>query len=392
MTWRLSRFRTGDLVEVRCKEEIVATLDEQGCVDDMPFMPEMLQFCGRRFRVGAVAHKTCDTVSGNSRGRRLSATVHLAGLRCDGSAHGGCQADCNLFWKDVWLKPVPAAGNRAEPPSQAPGGCSEEHLLRHTQCAGSAADTEPRYSCQATRLLEATEPLASWDLRQYLLDVLTRNQSPGRVLRVLWLAAMRWLQPRMPVGYRLFKAFHDRMHLWLSGRPSPSLHGKVPPGTSTPTGQLDLQPGEYVRIKPKAEIEQTLDALGNNRGLSFDPEEMAPYCGRVFKVRSRVSKIIDETTGKMRHMKQPCIILEDVVCNSEYASCRLNCPRAIYSYWRELWLERVPGPSTNGHHHQDARTDAAAAGPNGARCALPLVPADTVPAPSRTGLTRTPCA
>jgi len=43
----------------------------------------------------------------------------------------------------------------------------------------------------------------------------------------------------------------------------------------------------------------------------------------------------------MRLMKEPCIILEGVVCNAEYAQCRLNCPRAIYSYWRELWLERV---------------------------------------------------
>jgi hypothetical protein len=42
-------------------------------------------------------------------------------------------------------------------------------------------------------------------------------------------------------------------------------------------------------------------------------------------------------------MKQPCIMLEGVVCNAEYASGRLNCPREIPSYWRELWLERVEG-------------------------------------------------
>ena len=40
-------------------------------------------------------------------------------------------------------------------------------------------------------------------------------------------------------------------------------------------------------------------------------------------------------------MKEACIILVDVVCNAEYAQCRLNCPRAAYPYWRELWLERV---------------------------------------------------
>src|SRR5262245_49125795 len=101
MSWTLSRFRAGALVEVRSKEEILATLDEHGCVDGLPFMPEMLAFCGQRFHVRAIAHKTCETVRRTWRGRRLRYTVHLADLRCDGSAHGGCQAACTLFWKDV---------------------------------------------------------------------------------------------------------------------------------------------------------------------------------------------------------------------------------------------------------------------------------------------------
>ena len=51
MSWLLSRYRAGEFVEVRSAAEILATLDEDGCVDGMPFMPEMLQFCGRRLRV-----------------------------------------------------------------------------------------------------------------------------------------------------------------------------------------------------------------------------------------------------------------------------------------------------------------------------------------------------
>ena len=54
-----------------------------------------------------------------------------------------------------------------------------------------------------------------------------------------------------------------------------------------------------------------------------------------------VTCIIDEGTGKMRQMKQPCITLEGVVCKAEYAGCRLNCAQAIPAYWREIWLERV---------------------------------------------------
>jgi hypothetical protein len=379
MTWNLSRYRTGDVVEVRSKEEILATLDQRGSTDGMPFMPEMLQYCGQRFRVGAVAHKTCDTARQTWKGRRLQATVHLAGLRCDGSAHGGCQAECTLFWKDAWLKPAAenAYGSaRLAAAMHAPtAGCTEAQLLAHTQRPAGAEGKEPHYACQATEMYAATQPLAWWDVRQYMFDVVTGNHSAGRVLRVLLLASLRWflgqwdkyqygfvetgdhpvgrrlrarflvslrwLLVHVPGGYRLFKGFHDWMHLWLSGRPSPSLRGQIPNGTPTPTGRLDLKPGEYVRIKAQAEIERTIDKSGKNRGLSFDAEEMAPYCGRVVQVRKSVTRIIDEPTGKMLHMKQPCIMLEGVVCKAEYANCRLNCPRAIPSYWRELWLERV---------------------------------------------------
>src|SRR6185369_10924177 len=87
--------RVGQLVEVRSEDEILATLDETGALEELPFMPEMARFCGRQFRVAAVAHKVCDTQSRTGM-RRLNNAVNLAGAgaRCDGSAHDGCQADC----------------------------------------------------------------------------------------------------------------------------------------------------------------------------------------------------------------------------------------------------------------------------------------------------------
>jgi hypothetical protein len=346
MAWRLSRFRVGDVVEVLTKEEILATLDERGCLDGMPFMPEMLPFCGQRFRVRAVAHKTCDTARQTWKGRRLQTTVHLEGLRCDGSAHGGCQAECSLFWKDGWLKrPEDDRSGPPRPIGTAPaarvGGCSETQIFASTSLAAVGDGTETRYSCQATMLHDATEPLAAWDVRQYVLDVMTGNRSAGRVLCVVWLASLRWLLPRVPVGYRLVKFVSDWMHRSLGHRESPALNGKIARGKPTPVGRLNLNPGELVRIKSQEEIELTLDESGKNRGLCFDPEEMAPYCGRQFRVWKSVSRIIDEPTGAMLVMKQPCVMLEGVECSGDYANCRLNCPRAIPSYWRELWLERV---------------------------------------------------
>ena len=65
------KFRIGDWVEVRGKQEILQTLDGDGAVEGMPFMPEMLAFCGQRFQVYKIAHKTCDYSVYPYRTRRL---------------------------------------------------------------------------------------------------------------------------------------------------------------------------------------------------------------------------------------------------------------------------------------------------------------------------------
>jgi hypothetical protein len=50
--------RCRELVEVRSREEILATLDENGDLEGLPFMPEMLDFCGRQLHVYRRADKT----------------------------------------------------------------------------------------------------------------------------------------------------------------------------------------------------------------------------------------------------------------------------------------------------------------------------------------------
>ena len=52
-------FRKGQLVEVLTAPEIAVTLDADGALDGLPFMPEMVAFCGRRMRVHRRADKTC---------------------------------------------------------------------------------------------------------------------------------------------------------------------------------------------------------------------------------------------------------------------------------------------------------------------------------------------
>jgi len=317
---------------VRGREEILATLDASGCVDGMPFMPELLRFCDTELVVEAVAHKTCDTAC-RTGGRKLDRMVHLRGARCDGAAHGGCEADCNLFWREEWLRPTGAG----HPPPRREGGCSERQLNELTMQPRSG-DALTAYRCQATQLFAASKPLAWWNLRQYVRDVTTRNFKLSMAVRILFLAAVSHLL-KLPVGYRAFRNLYDRVHRQLAGKPAPQVSGLVRAGEATPAAPLDLQPGDWVRVRQPAEIAATLNAANKNRGMWFGPEQ-EPFCGETFRVRRRVNRIIDERNGQMLTMRTPCITLEGVVCPAYYSEHRLLCPRAITPYWRENWLER----------------------------------------------------
>src|SRR5262245_58401310 len=118
---KASSFTVGDWVEVRSKEEILKTLDGNASFDGMPFMPEMFQFCGKKFQVFKRAHKTCDP---DFRSRRIRNAVHLQ-TRCDGQAHGGCQAGCLIFWKEAWLKPIDSGAPVQFASTAAVAGCTE---------------------------------------------------------------------------------------------------------------------------------------------------------------------------------------------------------------------------------------------------------------------------
>ena len=339
----MRRFRAGDWVRVRSPENILQTLDKDGCLDGLPFMPEMLQFCGRRFRVFKRAHKTCDTVN-KTGSRRLDTAVHLEDVRCDGTAHGGCQAGCLLFWKEEWLAAIPRGSwSRATDSSRSPARsttsalCSAERLMRATQASSPGTPADPTYICQATQLPFATRPLAWWDVRQYIEDYTSGNVGIVRMLLSFCFVVFdRVIKLRIGRGARWF---YDHFQALVGGPPYPIRYGRVCRGIPTPTSSLNLQPGEWVRVKDHAAILETLDGSNKNRGLYFDSEEV-PYCGGVYKVIKRVDSIIDEKTGKMMNFKNVSVILDAVYCQARYSHRRFFCPRSIYPLWREVWLER----------------------------------------------------
>jgi hypothetical protein len=349
---RSPRLRVGGEVQVLSREEILATLDENGCTGGMPFMPEMLQFCGKRFKVSSVAHKTCDTAL-KTGGRALESTYHLADLRCDGAGHGGCEARCLLFWRAEWLRDVePGASSRLKTPARVDASCTESDLQRLAVRSDSAPGS-PCYRCQATELFRATKPLRWWDPRQYITDVTTGNAQLRTVTRLIVLAAARAVV-HTGIAYRYTIRFYAWLHGRMMQRPLPDGVGIIPRGMATPTGELGLREGERVRVRSHDEILATLDPTNKNRGMRFDPE-MVYYCDKEFRVVRRVRRIVNEVTGEMMQMKNPCIILDGVVCRAEYSQQRLLCPRAIHPFWREIWLQRAPG---NGTQTAGAQTGA----------------------------------
>jgi hypothetical protein len=96
--------RPGDLVEVRTPVEIMQTLDADGAIDYLPFMPEMLEFCGQRHLVSSRALTICFSGPGAHRGFRVGDVFTLDGVRCSGAAHDGCQKACISFWRQSWLR------------------------------------------------------------------------------------------------------------------------------------------------------------------------------------------------------------------------------------------------------------------------------------------------
>ena len=327
-----TEFRRGQSVTVRSLGEILAALDAEAKLEGMPFMPEMAPFCGKTFRVHRRAERTCVESLGM---RSMTNAVFLEGLRCDGAAHGGCERRCLFFWKEAWLKPA-AESAVGGVTGRDPRGTEE--VVAETASASELFSRQPppspsdasgsgqtshqlptmkgdRFYCQSTELAAASGDLAPGRLRHFLHDMRIGEMSLARFAHLAWRALLNR-------GSRL-----------VIGRPFYEVSGEQ---KKTSSAGLDLRTGELVEVKSFAEIQATLDSQGRNRGLSFEPE-MALHCGRRYRVAMPLRTIVVESTGKAVQLSDT-VILEGLVCNG---ICAVNCPRANYFYWRDIWLKRV---------------------------------------------------
>jgi hypothetical protein len=316
------QLRRGDLVQVKNPDEIASTLDERGTLNQLPFMPEMLTYCGRRFRVSQRVVKVC--ASGMRSGMflgefRTDDVVLLDDLRCSGADHDGCQKGCAIFWREAWLRKVEAGDNLPVVQTAA----SEQLRARLKTSVGPNT-----YFCQASELLKATRKLTR--LGKYLNwfgEIRAKNCGPvemARRISIFTFWKVRWLL------------------LGHYGR------GKT---KSTPTERLSLQPGEWVEVKPIKSIFKTLDHHANNRGLWFSPG-MRLLCGQRRRVEKRIEKLIVDGTGEMRKLHDT-VFLEGSHCGCAHIAFG-GCSRCEFVYWREIWLRR-PNESTETSSTRSAK-------------------------------------
>jgi len=301
-----AELRPGDLVEVKSPSEILQTLDAEGTLDQLPFMPEMVRFCGKRFHVSRRVVKTCTSGARSTmRGFSPDDVVLLAELRCSGDKHDGCPKACMIFWREAWLRRVEDAAI----PSKMGSGDGEQLRAR------LKISTDPNtYFCQASELLKATKELSRW-------------QRISKCFREIRSGNCSTLQMAQRIG------------IWLFWRIRRVFLGAYARGKSkvTPVESLNLQPGEWVEVQPIENITKTLNQTAHNRGLWFSPD-MRLLCGRQRRVERRIDKLIVDGTGKMRQLHNT-VFLEGSYCGCAYVAFG-GCSRCEYVYWREIWLRR----------------------------------------------------
>ncbi len=100
----VSAFRPGDLVRVRSRAEIDATLNRWGQLKGCTFMPsEMTPYCNTTQRVFKPMERFVDERDYHV--KKASGIILLEGVHCQGTTdYGRCDRSCFFFWREEWLE------------------------------------------------------------------------------------------------------------------------------------------------------------------------------------------------------------------------------------------------------------------------------------------------
>ena len=299
----------GDLVEVKTWAEIQATLDGQGCLQQLPFMPEMVNLCGQRAYIFRCAHRLFDYRK-TRRMRHMKGAVLLVGAVCDGASHGGCEAACHTIWKADWLRRVASNNTSAMTSVLAPNS-----QALNCDTVLWCVTIGPRYTCQLTKLHDASQPIGAWRVDNFLRPLISGNVAPA-AFAVGWLTHL----------------FNELQQL-RGGVDFPAFDVSEPNNTSTYEARFTA--GDQVVVRLSAQIRATLNDQMLNRGLYFEPD-MLKHCSQRYRVQAEVGRLIDIVSGEMLTMKTPAYLLHGVHFSGERQQFNAQCEPL---YWRAVWLK-----------------------------------------------------
>ncbi len=180
----------GELVRVRRRDEIVATLDARGMNRGLPFGGDMAEQCGREFRVQRRVERIVAEDTG--RLRSVRDTVFLEHSICD--RYLGCARGMPFMWREAWLERVgEAASVNATPPD--PGAAA-------TRKADSAAGRALKRSMDvvgASVALVVLSPVLAWVALAVAatqgLPILFRHERPGLREKPFTMLKFRTMRP-----------------------------------------------------------------------------------------------------------------------------------------------------------------------------------------------------
>lgn len=98
-------FESGELVLVRSRQEIDATLDPFRELKGCAFLEDMYQYCDTQQSVLKSMQYFID--ERDYKRKKVRGVILLEGVICNGTpAFGACDRCCFLFWREEWLKRI----------------------------------------------------------------------------------------------------------------------------------------------------------------------------------------------------------------------------------------------------------------------------------------------
>jgi hypothetical protein len=100
-----SQFSRGQMVRIRSKDDIQATLNLWGELKGCAFMDEMHPYCGTTHQVIRVVERFVD--ERDYQVKKARGLYLLDGVLCEGTkTYGRCDRACFFFWREEWLEAV----------------------------------------------------------------------------------------------------------------------------------------------------------------------------------------------------------------------------------------------------------------------------------------------